>query len=221
MGIIFDKSVKEKELYSAYGLKVYGIENWYDWTIYPNREREICYISLRICNNNEEFFNQYLGNLCIMKENFDRTIDNFLYWINKENPSKYDIEKVVFEALTSSNSLFNYRINNIKQKEKKLQREKEMIEQDKKKKEKKCKQIAEYCNANGMVYYEKYDNFVLLKPLNSKAKEIIKVSIIQSDLIENYINFAKTYPDNNDLKVVFEGDIEQMIMYINKNGGKK
>lgn len=218
MGIIFDKSAKEKKLYSAYGLNVYGIENWYDWTIYPNREREICYVTLRICNDNEEFFNQYIGNLCIMKENFDRTIDNFLYWINTENPSKYDIEKMVFEALTSANGLFNYRINNIKQKEKRRQMEKERIKQNEKEKDIKCKQVSEYCNANGMVYYEKYDGFVLLKPLNDKAKEVIKSAIMKCDckMIESYIDFAKTYPDNKDLKIVFTGSIDETVVYVNK-----
>ena len=84
MGIIYNRNVEEKELYSAYGMTVYGKENDYDWAIYPDRSREKCYISLRINDGKNDIINMVLGNRCIFKENFDRTIDNFLYWIEKD-----------------------------------------------------------------------------------------------------------------------------------------
>lgn len=52
MGIIYNVNVEEKELYSAYGMTVYGKENDYDWSIYQDSTRKKCYISLRI-NNGE------------------------------------------------------------------------------------------------------------------------------------------------------------------------
>ena len=50
-------------------------------------------------------------------ENFKNTIDNFLYWIDKEHPDNYGIEKVIHSSLCQTNSLFNYMINNQKNKE--------------------------------------------------------------------------------------------------------
>ena len=46
MGIIYNENVKEKELYSAYGLTVYGKENRYESVWSP--DVEFAYITLRI-----------------------------------------------------------------------------------------------------------------------------------------------------------------------------
>ena len=73
----------EKELYSAYGMTVYGETELYGWTIYDNKPNERVIISLRIVRNKKDFYKQYLGNRCIFEENFNRTIDNFLWWIDK------------------------------------------------------------------------------------------------------------------------------------------
>ena len=91
MGVIY-KSNEEKELYSAYGITVFGKVNEYEWTIYPDRKNEECLTSLRITGKNgNNLYDRSLGNRCIFKDNFDRTIDNVLYWIDRDCPDILDI----------------------------------------------------------------------------------------------------------------------------------
>lgn len=72
MGLLYLKD-EEKQLYSAYGLTVYGRQDRYEWTIYNNKPDENVYTSLRIERNGEEIYNRNLGNRCIFEENFNRT----------------------------------------------------------------------------------------------------------------------------------------------------
>ena len=96
MGLLYLKN-EEKQLYSAYGLTVYGRQDRYEWTIYNNKPDENVYTSLRIERNGEKIYNRNLGNRCIFEENFNRTIDNFLWWIDKDNPDAYDIDNAVIK----------------------------------------------------------------------------------------------------------------------------
>ena len=66
MGIIYDKNAEEKELYSAYGMTVYGKENRYDSVFSP--EVKSAYITLRFTNGEENLADVYLGNRCVFKE---------------------------------------------------------------------------------------------------------------------------------------------------------
>ena len=117
MGIIYDGNVEEKKLYKAYGLTVYGKINRYIWTIHNGKEDE-CIITLRISDSTgNNVLDMYLGNNCIMYDTFDRTIDNFLYWISTENPDAEQIKKQVYESLCQSDCWFNHRITNRKFKE--------------------------------------------------------------------------------------------------------
>lgn len=111
MGLLYLKN-EEKQLYSAYGLTVYGRQDRYEWTIFDDKPDENVYTSLRIERNREEIYNRNLGNRCIFEENFNRTIDNFLWWIDKDSPDEYDIDNAVIKSLCETNSLFNYMIAN-------------------------------------------------------------------------------------------------------------
>ena len=222
MGIIYNSNVEEKELYSAYGLTVYGKENDYDWTIYPDRPREKCYISLRICCKNDgkenDIINLKLGNRCIFKENFDCTIDNFLYWINKDNPSKSDIENAVFKSLTATNSLFNYHIEQRKRKEYEEEKQRKRAEENARKERDSIAEISEYCTEHGLLLYEKYEELVILKPLHNNVNNMIKDAIEQQskDRMEMYIDFAVKHPDNKDLRIVASGTIEEVLDFVRK-----
>lgn len=96
MGLLYLKN-EEKQLYSAYGLTIYGRQDRYEWTIYNNKPDENVYTSLRIERNGEKIYNRNLGNRCIFEENFNRTIDNFLWWIDKDNPDACDIDNAVIK----------------------------------------------------------------------------------------------------------------------------
>lgn len=222
MGIIYNSNVEEKQLYSAYGMTVYGKENDYDWTIYPDRQREKCYISLRITNiingNENEIINITLGNRCIFKENFDRTIDNFLYWIDKDFPSNYIIENAVFKSLTCADSIFNHLIEQRKHRERQEEELQKRVEEQEKKERAAVVEIIDYCTRHGYFSYEKYGEIVILKPLHDNVKEMIKSAIDQcnTERMEMYIDFAMKHSENNDLRIVASGTIEEVLEFVRK-----
>lgn len=218
MEIIFNSNVEEKDLYSAYGLTVYGKENDYDWTIYPDRQREKCYISLRINDENNDIININLGNRCIFKENFDRTIDNFLYWIVKDQPSDYLIENAVFKSLTCTDSIFNHRMENRKRKERQEEEQRKRIEEREKTERAAVVEIIDYCTAHGYFSYEKYGEIIIVKPLHDKAREMIKNAIDQcnTERMEMYIDFVMKHSENNDLRIVASGTIEEVLDFVRK-----
>lgn len=145
MGIIYDGSVEEKKLYKAYGLTVYGKINRYVWTIH-NGKKDECIITLRITDSDgNNILDMYLGNNCSMYDTFDRTIDNFLYWIVSENPDVEQIEKQVFESLCQSDCWFNDRIRMRKFNDQRKEEEQKRIEEQKRKEQAALDKIKEYC----------------------------------------------------------------------------
>ena len=212
MGIIYDGNVEEKKLYKAYGLTVYGKINRYVWTIHNGKEDE-CIIALRIANNDgNNLLDMYLGNNCIMYDTFDRTIDNFLYWINTENPDTEQIKKQVFESLCKSDCWFNDRIRTRKFNAEREEEKRKRIEEQKKKEQAALDKIKEYCQKKDLIFY--YDGWTvhLLKALDAKGRELINQAIEERnhDYMESYIQFAKKYPDNKDLRIIQSGTIQEI-----------
>lgn len=204
MGVIYNKEAKEEKLYEAYGMTVYGVVNKYRWFIYEDKPDEECITSIRIVNKNEELINLGFGNNCIMMENFKNTIDNFLYWIDKERPDNYGIEKVIHSSLCQTNSLFNYMINNQKNKEIKNREVAEKQRKIRENQDKKNEQLRELCSKKNMFcYIDRFDECVIFKPLTEKAIEMLNDS--DEEKLKMYIDFACKYPDNTDLKFVFKG----------------
>lgn len=218
MGIIFNNNVEEKKLYSAYGMTVYGKENDYDWTIYPDKPREKCYISLRINDGKTDIIKMALGNRCVFKENFDRTIDNFLYWIKNDLPSNYIIENAVFKSLTCTDSIFNHLMEQRKRKERQEEELRKQSEEREKKERAAVVEIIDYCTKHGFFSYEKHGEIIILKPLHDKAKEMIKNAINQCNIerMEMYIDFAMKHSENNDLRIVASGTIEEVLDFVRK-----
>lgn len=212
MGIIYDGNVEEKKLYTAYGLTVYGKINRYVWTIHNGKEDE-CIITLRITDSNgNNILDLYLGNNCAMYDTFDRTIDNFLYWISTENPDSEQIEKQVFESLCQSDCWFNNRIRMRKFNDKKKEEEQKRIEEQKRKEQAALDKIKEYCQEKDLIFYDRWGYVYLLKALNEKAKETI-IRAIESgnhDSMAKYIQFAEEYPENTDLRIIQSGEIEDI-----------
>lgn len=212
MGIIYDGNVEEKKLYKAYGLTVYGKINRYVWTIHNGKEDE-CIIALRIANNDgNNLLDMYLGNNCIMYDTFDRTIDNFLYWINTENPDTEQIKKQVFESLCKSDCWFNDRIRTRKFNAEREEEEQKRIEEQKQKEQVALDKIKEYCQKKDLIFY--YDGWTvyLLKALNTKGRELVNQAIEEKnhDYMISYIQFAEKYPDNKDLRIIQSGAIQEI-----------
>lgn len=212
MGIIYDGNVEEKKLYKAYGLTVYGKINRYVWTIHNGKEDE-CIITLRITDNaGNNILDLYLGNNCIMYDTFDRTIDNFLYWIVSENPDAEQIEKQVFESLCKSDCWFNDRIRTRKFNAEREEENRKRIEEQKQKERAALDKIKEYCRKKDLIFY--YDGWTvyLLKTLNNKAEESVKNAIENRrfDNMKSYIQFAEEYPENRDLRIIQSGEIQEI-----------
>lgn len=212
MGIIYDGNVEEKKLYKAYGLTVYGKINRYIWTIHNEKEDE-CIITLRIADSaGNNVLDMYLGNNCIMYDIFDRTIDNFLYWISTENPDAEQIEKQVFESLCQSDCWFNDRIRMRKFNDQRKEKERKRIEEQKAKEQATMDKIKEYSRKNDLIFYDAWGYVYLLKTLNGNAKESI-IRAIESgnrDNMRRYIQFAEKYPDNKDLHIIQSGTIQEI-----------
>ena len=212
MGIIYNEKVEEKKLYKAYGLTVYGKINRYVWTIHNGKEDE-CIITLRIADSaGNNVFDMYLGNNCIMYDTFDRTIDNFLYWIVSENPDTEQIKKQVFESLCKSDCWFNDRIRTRKFNAEREEENRKRIEEQKKKEQAALDKIKEYCRKKDLIFY--YDGWkvYIMKALDIKGKELVNQAIEERnhDYMESYIKFAEKYPDNNDLRIVQSGTIQEI-----------
>ena len=212
MGIIYDGNVEEKKLYKAYGLTVYGKINRYVWTIYNGKEDE-CIITLRIADSDgNNLLDMYLGNNCIMYDTFDRTIDNFLYWINTENSDTEQIKKQVFESLCKSDCWFNDRIRTRKFNAEREEENRKRIEEQKKKEQAALDKIKEYCRKKDLIFY--YDGWTvyLLKALDAKGRELVNQAIEEKnhDYMVSYIQFAEKYPENKDLRIIQSGEIEEI-----------
>lgn len=212
MGIIYNGNVEEKKLYKAYGLTVYGKINRYVWTIHNGKEDE-CIITLRIADSDgNNILDMYLGNNCSMYDTFDRTIDNFLYWIVSENPDAEQIEKQVFESLCQSDCWFNDRIRMRKFNDRRKEEEQKRIEEQKIKEQIALDKIKEYCQERDLIFY--YDGWTayILKALNDNAKGTI-IRAIESenrDSMGSYIQFAEKYPENKDLHIIQSGTIQEI-----------
>lgn len=212
MGIIYDGNVEEKKLYKAYDLTVYGKINRYVWTIHNGKEDE-CIITLRIADSaGNNVFDMYLGNNCIMYDTFDRTIDNFLYWISTENPDTEQIKKQVYQSLCQSDCWFNHRIQTQKFNDKRKEEERKHIEEQKRKERDALDKIKEYCQKKDLIFY--YDGWkvYLLKALTNKAEAVVKSAIKykQSEKMEDYICLAEEVPENKDLRIVQCGEIQEI-----------
>lgn len=212
MGIIFDGNVEENKLYKAYGLTVYGKINRYVWTIHNGKEDE-CIITLRIADNaGNTILDMYLGNNCIMYDTFDRTIDNFLYWINTENPDTEQIKKQVYESLCQSDCWFNHRITNRKFKERQQAETQRKIEEREEKKQATLDKIKEYCRKKNLIFY--YDGWkvYLLETSCNAATSLVNQAIAEKNHtdMERYIQFAEKYPDNKDLHIIQSGTIQEI-----------
>ena len=210
MGIIYDGNVEEKKLYKAYGLTVYGKINRYVWTIHNGKEDE-CIITLQIADSDgNNILDMYLGNVCIMYDIFDETIDNFLYWISTENPDTEQIEKQVYQSLCQSDCWFNDRITNQKFKERQQAETQRRIEEREARKRAALDKIKEYCRKKNLIFY--YDGWkvYLLKTSCDAATSLINQAIEERNYtdMERYIQFAEKYPENRDLKIVQSGEIQ-------------
>lgn len=206
---IITNNTEETRLYEAYGMTVYGTENKYDWTIYPDKPTEIIYTTFRIEKNGKDIVNVVVGNRCIFEKIFLRSIDNFLWWIDKDNPDLYTIEKAVFRSLCEYNTLFNYKIENRKSQEQEnlqydVRREAIIAEE-----ERKLKEISEYCRKKKLVYKKYYEKMYLIKIMDKGVREMI----VDADekKLKWLVEFMHEHPDNTQATIVIEGELDEII----------
>lgn len=211
MGLLYLKN-EEKQLYSAYGLTVCGRQDRYEWTIFDDKPDENVYTSLRIERNRDEIYNRNLGNRCIFEENFNRTIDNFLWWIDKDSPDEYDIDNAVIKSLCETNSLFNYLIANRKRREQAEYNEKARVEAIRKEEQRQIDLIKQYCEKKNLLFKQYYEEVYLIKLRNKNVRQMIEDA--DNDLFERLRDFMNEHPDNKDAVIVMNGNIEDMVRQI-------
>lgn len=214
MGLILNNNVEESKIMSAYGLTVYGKINRYVWTI-SDRAEENALITIRIADaEGNDIFNMNIGNNVILQSRIDDTMDNFLYWIAKDHPDKYDIEKQVFKSLCASNCLFNHSIRQRKQNEKRKEEETQRIVERQAMEEKQIATITDYCKNKGLFFYISYGEVIILKATNNHDRYILAEAQKDDDKMLMVIDFIEKYPDNNGIKIVKQDTIENIINYI-------
>ena len=212
MGLILNNNVEESKIMTAYGLTVYGKINRYIWNI-SDRAEENALITIRIEDaEGNDIFSMNMGNNVILQSRIDDTMDNFLYWIAKDHPDKYDIEKQVFNSLCASNCMFNHSIRQRKQKEKRKEEEAQRIAERQAIEEKQIATITDYCKSKGLFFYQDYTEGYILKAHTETALNMITTA----DKKQMYyiIDFAQKHPDNKDVSIVKHDTIENILNYI-------
>ena len=212
MGLLYLKN-EEKQLYSAYGLTVYGRQDRYEWTIFDDKLDENAYTSLRIERNREEIYNRNLGNRCIFEENFNRTIDNFLWWISNDKPDDYDVKTHILKCLCSNNCLFNTQIENRKRKEEREKAEKDRSKKLAEERKEKVEAIKRYCKNKHLVFCQNWRGVYLFEVNNERAKETLESA--DSDRLDSYVNYMKK---NSvvDARLVADGNLDDIYEYIRR-----
>lgn len=202
MGTIHNHEVEEKKLYSAYGFTVYGKINSYKWTIADRIEHYLA--TIRITDSSgKNLIDLYLGNRYIFMENFNDTIDNFLYWIKEREPDAYTIEEQVFKSLCACDSLFNYSMKNLKRKHRKEAEERKRAEEAEQQKLEMLEEIRAYCESNGLLLYRDFEEVYLIQ-VNEKHKNTLRHAIT-SGKVQPYIKYALENPDNKDIHIIASG----------------
>lgn len=214
MGIIYNPYTKEKELYNAYNMTVYGKINRFEWSIYTDRPTENCYITLRIADSNgNDLLNINLGNNAILERTFKETIDNFLYWIKSEEPTTRKLESQVFESLCKSDSIFNHRMEMRKFKERKEAEERKRMEEMRKMENEALAAIDAYCKDNGFFFHNEYGEITILKALTNESRHLIS-QYSKNEKIKDIIDYIEKYPSQNDARIVVHGTMEEVLKRI-------
>ena len=212
MGLILNNNVEESKIYSAYGLTVYGKINRYIWTI-SERAEENALITIRIADTEgNDIFSMQMGNNVILQSRIDDTMDNFLYWIAKDQPDTYDIENQVYKSLCASNCLFNHSIRQRKQNEKRKEEEAQRIAERQAMEEKQIATIKDYCSHKGLFFYQDYSECYLLKAHTETALNMITTA--DKKQMDYIIDFAQKHPDNKDVAIVKHDTMENILNYI-------
>lgn len=212
MGLILNNNVEESKIMSAYGLTVYGKINRYVWAI-SDRAEENALITIRITDaEGNNIFDMNMGNNVILQSRIDDTLDNFLYWIAKEKPDAYDIEKQVFKSLCASNCLFNHSIRQKKQAEKRKVEESQRIAERQAEEKKQIDSIKDYCSRKGLFFYQDYTEGYLLKAHTESALNMLTTA--DKKQMDCIIEFAQKHPDNKDVAIVKHDTMENILKYI-------
>ena len=212
MGLILDNNVEESKIMSAYGLTVYGKINRYIWTI-SDRAEEKALITIRIADaEGNDIFSMQIGNRCIFQSRIDDTMDNFLYWIAKDQPDAYDIEKQIFKSLCASNCLFNHSIRQRKQQGKREEEEAQRIAERQAEEKKQIDSIKDYCSRKKLFFYQNYSEVYLLKAHTGKASNMLKTA--DKKQMDYIIDFVQKHPDNKDVSIVKHDTMENILKYI-------
>lgn len=94
--------------------------------------------------------------------------------------------------------------------------ERQRMEEAQKKEGAAVDSIKAYCKEKGLFYYIGYNEVVLIKATNNNDRKMIAEAQRKDDTekLKMIVEFIGKYPDNNNLKVVFSGNMEEVLQYI-------
>ena len=214
MGIVYLKE-KEKKIYEMFGISVYGKVDRYTWSIYPDKPDEDCLTQIRFEQNGNDIYSTYLGNNCIFMENFNRTIDNFLWWIVNDMPDGYYIEKQVFKSLTAADSLFNHKIGLRRKNEAKKKAEEERVANLQSEWERKVTFMENVCSKCGWLLYTNkiWESCTIFKTKTDIGRHFLDELIYDDDKkrIDGIVDFINKNPQNPDAELIMVGTIDEAI----------
>lgn len=214
MGIIYNNNVEESKIYQAYGLTVYGKVNSYVWEIFNNKE-ENALITIRIVDvEGKDIFSMYMGNRYIFQSRIDDTMDNFLYWMVKDQPDTYTIENQIYKSLCQSDSIFNHLISNRKQKEKRQVEEEQRIAERQEEEKRQLDKIKEYCDSKGLFFYQDYTDIYLLKATTNHDRKLLAEARDNKNKMQMIIDFMEKHPEYEGVKIVKRDTMENILKYI-------
>ena len=134
------------------------------------------------------------------------------------HPFNDAIENAVFKSLTCTDSIFNHLIEQRKYRERQEEEQRKRIKEREKKERAAVVEIIDYCTKHRYFAYEKHDEIIIVKPLHDKAKKMVKNAIDQcnTERMEMYIDFTMKHLENNDLRIVSSGTIEEVLDFVGK-----
>lgn len=214
MGIIYNNNVEESKIYQAHGLTVYGKVNRYVWEIFSNKEENVL-ITIRIVDaDGKDIFSMYMGNRCIFQSRIDDTMDNFLYWVVKDQPDTYAIENQIYKSLCQSDSIFNHLISNRKQKEKRQAEEEQRIAERQAEEKRQLYRIKEYCDSKGLFFYQDYTDIFLLKATTNHDRKLLAEARYDKNKMQMIIDFMEKHTEYKGIKIVKRDTMENISNYI-------
>lgn len=194
---------KEEKLYEAYGFTIYGKIGHYESCI--TGESYDAYTTIRIQDETGvDIYSECLGNRFIADSVFKRAADCFLYWISKENPDQFLMERTIDDVLINNRGFFVENMNRRIRHEKEEEERKRIEAEREAKNEELLNLISKKCNEKNLQLIRGHLGTFYIARINSNDEQV-KELISHVDKIDFVIEYAKEHPDR-ELTILYDSN---------------